>query len=121
MITLTQEQWLAEATKRYGSLGRDFRFRCPACGHVQSGDDFLALGMTPELVTKRLGFSCIGRWMPECREAFAKGPGPCNYAGGGLIRIGPVLVSLDGKVLHVFDFADEPLVETRTPAAMGVQ
>jgi hypothetical protein len=78
--------------------------------------------MTPELVAKRFGFSCIGRWMPgEPREAFGRGPGPCNYAGDGLICIAPICVQADGKEIHVFDFADKLLVETRTPAAMGVQ
>jgi hypothetical protein len=97
------------------------RFACPACGHVQSGQDFLELGLSPEDVSRYLGFSCIGRLMPERREAFAKCPGPCNYAGGGLIRIAPVLVSLDGKVHHVFDFADAPLAEICTPAATEAQ
>lgn len=37
------------------------------------------------------------------------GPGPCNYAGAGLFRIAPIMVSTEQTTLYVFDFADEPL------------
>ncbi len=95
-----------------GPQGRKWRFRCPSCGLVQSGEDFLALGMTAEEAVTRFAFSCIGRWIPECQDAFTGGPGPCNYAGGELIRIAPVCVVAEGKDVSCFGFADEPLAET---------
>ncbi len=116
MIRLTREQWKAEAERRYGPQARNWRFRCPSRGYVQSGEDFLALVMTAEEAVARFAFSCIGRWMPECQEAFTGGPGPCDYAGGGLIRIAPVCVVTEGEEVFCFDFADGPLGETREPA-----
>jgi hypothetical protein len=35
------------------------------------------------------------------QDAFDKGPGPCNYAGGGLIRIAPIKIGDK----YYFDFA----------------
>lgn len=109
-VKLTLDEWRAEAERRYGPLGRDIRFTCPACGHVQTGQDFLDAGMSPKEAGTRAGFSCIGRWAGGKRDAFDRsGPGPCNYAGGGLLQIAPVHVEYDGGILYVFDFADEPL------------
>ncbi len=119
MIRLANEEWITEAQRRYGPRARNWRFRCPSCGHVQSGEDFIALGMTREEAAKRFAFSCIGRWMPECQDAFTGGPGPCNYAGGGLIRIAPICVVVEDKEVFCFDFADEPLAETHESAAAG--
>lgn len=111
-ITLSHEQWLAEAERRYGKSLRLIRFVCPSCGYLQSGIDFLDLGCTPEEAARVVGFSCIGRKLRVCQGAFTGGPGPCNYAGGGLFRIAPVRVLIDGpeqEEIMVFDFADEPL------------
>src|SRR5690606_12426985 len=114
MVRLTHAQWLAEAERRYGKSLRNIRFRCPSCGHVQSGQDFLDLDMTPEVAATRVGFSCIGRWASLApRDAFAKGEGPCNYAGGGLFRIAPIVIAPivvtteGGEAVYVFDFADD--------------
>lgn len=108
MITITHAEWLAELRKR-GEQARLVKFRCPSCGYEQSGQDFLDLGMTPEQAASKAGFSCIGRWLPTCREAFTGGPGPCNYAGGGLIGLNPIRVIAGDKTIAVFDFADSPL------------
>ncbi|MBA9071867.1 hypothetical protein FHR71_005660, partial [Methylobacterium sp. RAS18] len=38
--------------------------------------------------------------------------GPCNYAGGGLFKLNPVIVTgPDGSEHAMFDFADRPLCE----------
>lgn len=111
IIEILRADWFKEAERRYGARLRTIRFRCPSCGFVQGVQDFLDLGMTLPEAASRCGFSCIGRWMPTgVRDAFTGGPGPCNYAGSGLIRISPIVVILeDGGNLYVFDFADEPL------------
>lgn len=123
MKSISHEDWLQEAEKRYGKSLRQIRFICPVCKHVQSGQDFLDLGMTPEKAATRAGFSCIGRWMDSCRDAFTgEGSGPCNYTNGGLIRLGPIRVDNaewnDGSI-YVFDFADDPLDESEPVAAGG--
>ena len=52
-----------------------------------------------------MAFSCIGRTIGAKGKTFARAGGPCDYAGGGLIRLNPVAVELDGKVHQVFAFA----------------
>lgn len=119
MVQISHAEWLEEAERRYGASLRGVRFVCPSCQHVQSGRDFLDLGLTPEKAATVAGFSCIGRFQPNCSDAFSGDPGPCNYAGGGLIRIAPIAVLIEGRAepLYVFDFADEPLAARElTPA-----
>jgi len=87
---------------------RDWKFKCPVCGHVQGFKDFLALGVPEEEARSVTGFSCIGRWMDKARDAFEEGEGPCNYAGGGLFALNPVTVHVpEGHDDYtVFEFAD---------------
>lgn len=98
---MTQDEWRAEAVKRFGSDPMEWRFVCPACGHVAAVKDWKAIGATEGEVA----FSCVGRHMDKSREAFTekKQSGPCNYAGGGLFRLNPVEV--DGHE-RVFAFAE---------------
>jgi len=105
--TMTEEAWQAEAARRFGPHVRDWKFVCPACGHTASLAECRAAGM-PDTTW---AFSCIGRWLPKCRDAFRKGDGPCNYAGGGLFGLNPVRVlRASGKTQDMFAFA-EPTVK----------
>jgi hypothetical protein len=108
----TYEEWRAEGERRFGKDQMNWKFVCPVCKHVQSTTDYKNAGAPSDVV----GFSCVGRWLPECRDAFGlrkprkgdkKGKeGPCNYAGGGLFRINPVTVLFpDQKSGQFFDFA----------------
>ena len=100
--TFTHDEWLAEAERLFGPDARDWRFECPACNHVASGREWIEAGAPSTAVA----FSCIGRWLPKPREAFANGAGPCNYAGGGLIGLNPVRVmKADGTRIDAFAFA----------------
>lgn len=93
IIYASVEEWHAEGVKRFGPDMMKWKFVCPACGHVQTPEDYKAAG-APE---STVGFSCVGRWLKKCRDAFeGKGEGPCNYAGGGLFRIGPVQIKSRG-------------------------
>ena len=102
--TMTEDEWLVEAARRFGWNQRNWKFVCPACGHVASLAECKAAGMPDST----FAFSCIGRWLPKCRDAFSeKGPGPCNYAGGGLIGLNPVRVMRQGgRVTDFFAFAE---------------
>src|SRR5688572_28259233 len=96
---LTSEEWIAEGQKLFGDDQMQSKFVCPACGHVQSVQDYKDAGAP----LTAAGYSCVGRWMQNSREAFGSegGAGPCNYAGGGLFRIAPIKIG-DG---YYFDFA----------------
>jgi hypothetical protein len=92
--------WFAEGTRLFGPNLRNWRFRCPRCGGVQTGQDFVDAGLTPEQAATRAYFSCIGR--------VVRGRG-CDWSLGGLLRIHEVEVldPTDGSTVPVFDF-DRP-------------
>lgn len=92
-ITMTETQWRAEAIRRFGADSLAWRFVCPVCGHEAAVADWKAAGASPG----EAGFSCVGRHVEGARKAFGEaGPGPCNYAGGGLFQLNPVTVQRDG-------------------------
>lgn len=97
--------WQNEAVRRFGESPRGWRFKCPCCGHVQSMQDFENLNADPNLAY----FDCIGRHDGKhFQVAMGTKPGPCNYTGGGLFCLSPVIVKhpATGETIRVFDFAD---------------
>lgn len=104
-LTMTHAEWLAEGERRFGPDKRQWRFKCPCCGHVATTLDWINAGASAEAIA----FSCVGRWSGAKREAFSttRREGPCDYAGGGLFRLNPVRVTdEEGKEHDVFAFAD---------------
>lgn len=99
-VTMTEAEWNAEGERLFGKDRMQWRFECPCCHHIASVEDWQKAGASEGEVA----FSCVGRHSKEPRDAFAKGAGPCNYAGGGLFRLNPVTVGDH----HVFAFAGEP-------------
>lgn len=109
----TREEWQARGVALFGEDRREWRFVCPCCKHVATVGDWMAAG-APE---GAVAFSCVGRWTGAKREAFGDGPGPCNYAGGGLFKLNPVRVCDVGagaRECHVFQFAPAQVSEPRT-------
>ena len=113
-VVITEAKWKEAAIERYGEDPLKWRFRCPVCGHVASVQDWKDAGA----VEGNVAYSCIGRNLdPEkthVRDALrGEGPGPCNYAGGGLFGFNPITVVIDpehsSKTVQMFDFADRPL------------
>lgn len=108
--TYTEAEWRAEGERRFGTDMMQWKFTCPVCHHMQCGADFKAAG-APETA---IGFSCIGRWLPKAqtREAFTgssrRKKGPCSYAGGGLFKLNPVTVHVNGRAepIQMFAFAE---------------
>lgn len=101
------KDWADKAVELFGSKGRHWKFKCPICGHVQSGQGFIdRCGMTAEEAMKVAYFSCEGRWNKDVG---------CDYTLGGFITIPGVLVNMDGTERPAFAFAgkDEPLGTTR--------
>lgn len=92
------EEWRAEAERLFGDDPLKWKFECPSCGHVASVDDWRLAGAKES----HAAFSCVGRFLPKA-TTFGKRPGPCDYAGGGLLRINPV--SIGGREARFFQFA----------------
>uniref|UniRef100_A0A6M3LP67 Uncharacterized protein n=1 Tax=viral metagenome TaxID=1070528 RepID=A0A6M3LP67_9ZZZZ len=93
------EEWRAEARELFGDDGMKWRFVCPSCGYVASIQDWKDAGAS----SGEAAFSCIGRHLDKCHDAFQKGQGPCNYAGGGLFRINPIKIK--GMDIGPFQFS----------------
>ena len=99
---MTKTEWESEGERRFGKDRNNWRFVCPSCGHIATVKDYEDAG-APE---GTIAFSCIGRFLSKCNDAFQKGKSPCNYAGGGLFRINPVIVVDGNDEYNLFDFAD---------------
>ena len=105
-IVMTHEEWINEAKTRFGKAPRGWKFVCPVCGYVQSINTFLELtDLSKDAILNVIAFSCVGRWVDEPASGFDTSSSPCDYAGGGLFRLNPVTVTLDGKNHQRFEFA----------------
>jgi hypothetical protein len=101
IIQMTEAEWKAKGRELFGENGEDWEFVCPLCKHVAKVRDWRKAGAPDGAIA----FSCVGRWAGAKREAFGKGPGPCDYAGGGLFGFNPVLVIPEGgEGYRVFAF-----------------
>lgn len=100
--TYTREEWLAHARQLFGPHLIDWRFKCPHCGNIATGAEFLAAGAEPDDMAK----CCIGR--------FVTGRG-CDWAAFGLFDI--CTVHVDG--IPVFEFAPNSANEGAEGAQKG--
>lgn len=99
--TVTEQEWRREGAALFGPEQLIWRFRCPSCGHVATPTQWMLAGAP----NGAIAFSCVGRWEAVRSDAFSGKPGPCNYAGGGLIGLNQVEVRMeDGSVQHLFEF-----------------
>jgi len=111
-VTMTEAEWAAEGSRRFGPDKMKWRFECPLCGNVATPEDFRPFkdqGATPSSVTNE----CIGRYVAGAAKAFGeagsvKGKGPCDYAGYGLLRFSPVRIAGEAGTapVHCFGFAE---------------
>jgi hypothetical protein len=110
VIKMTYEEWEKKGLRLYGKDKREWKFKCPSCSFIQTFNDFLKL-TTEEEASSMIGFSCIGRLLEDKGEFLGKKQEgkPCNYAGGGLFRINPIIIIRDGIEQSYFDFADEEI------------
>ena len=107
MITMTKQEWEAKGKALFGEERMQWRFVCPGCGHIQTAEDFRIYkdkGATPNSVT----CECIGRYAggKSWANESSKKPGPCDYAGYGLLNICPVAVVDGGKTIYSFNFSN---------------
>lgn len=109
---MTLDEWRAEASRRFGSDVRTWRFVCPICGGTQSLADFEALpaDSRPKDPSEVFYYSCIGRWIAGAPRAFGGKPTAethCDYTLGGLFCIAKRVVrGEDGHQVPVFEFAE---------------
>lgn len=109
LTKMTKAEWEAKATALFGTDKFKWRFVCPACGSIQSVEDFKPYkekGAKPSSAY----CECLGRyaggerWLDEKR----KGPAPkgkrCDYAGYGLLHISPIIVINEDKETECFAF-----------------
>lgn len=111
MIEFTKDEWFAEGTRRFGNDFGEWRFVCPACGHVQAVKDFKPYkdqGAKPDSART----VCIGRFSGSTKNAgldgTGKAKGPCNYTCGGLFNLNPVKIKTEQGELTSFEFAEKP-------------
>jgi hypothetical protein len=110
MIKQTVEEWRNEAISLFGENPRNWKFKCPACGHVSSVQDFLDLEVDPQGAY----VVCIGRVNGKGADGLKgkdEGYG-CNWAAYGLFGTlgkGRKVIVEDGREVEVFDFAIESI------------
>lgn len=111
-MTYTHKEWEAKGEELFGDDRMKWRFVCPSCKHIASTQDWKDAGAKSSAVA----FSCVGRWLPTTQtKAFSRNPGPCNYAGGGLICINPVEVDFGDQKERYFDFDRLPVEQPAQP------
>lgn len=101
-IKMTAEAYIDLGVRLFGEDRWNWRFVCPCCGHVATAKNYKEAG-APE---GAVGYSCVGRWSGAKRGALGEGPGPCNYAGGGLFAFGPV--KIEDRCYMAFEGMDLP-------------
>ena len=113
IVKMTKEAWLTKGKELFGPDMTIWEFVCPGCGHIQKVEDFRQFkdrGASPDSAY----CECIGRYSGGKSWANDKAskPGPCDYAGYGLLRISPVIVIDGDKEIHCFAF-NEAKVEAK--------
>ena len=118
---MKHNEWLEKAQRLYSENAVNWKFKCPVCETVQTGNDFINAGSTKEQARKSIAVECIGRWLPEKQKAFGDRKGkikkgePCDYASYGLFNLNPVAVEFeDGTIFNAFDFADVENIEEKS-------
>lgn len=119
---LDYKEWLDIGTKLYGEDRMKWEFVCPMCQKVQTGQDFLDIGVRRRFCESYIGYSCIGRfngigkgksylYSPK-KEKFPDG---CDWTLGGLFGGGgrEIIVTKDGKEHRRFDFANKIATPTK--------
>lgn len=103
-ITQTLHEWKEEGKKLFGEDFISWKFKCPACGHVASGQDFKDLGCDPNDMYQ----ICIGRANGKGTSNGKDEGNGCNWAAFGLfgnLGKGRTVVTPENKEIQVFDFA----------------
>lgn len=103
MERMTIQEWREEGIRRFGNNIKNWKFRCPACGHVASVSDFAELGKNFDSAYRE----CIGRVKGKGSSRLGDNSG-CNWTAYGLFgSLGEGIIVVDGREeIEVFPFAD---------------
>lgn len=112
-VRVTREAWLRIGGQLFGENPREWRFQCPACGHVQCAREVRERNPDAKNLSDWIYFSCEGR--------HTRGVG-CDWTLGGLFQIHTLEVQGEGKkptpvMRFAHERADELLAEAATVAA----
>ena len=111
MQVLTQDEFLDEAARRFGPI-LNWKFVCPACGTIQSVQQFLDAGVAKDQIDSIIGFSCIGRFTGQTdagiiahnhKKPWTKG---CNWTLGGLLKLHKLEVVIGDYRRPTFELAE---------------
>ncbi len=101
------KEWNQEGEKRFGKDKKNWKFKCPNCGNIQSYNDFKKLGRKGLDIEYVVYFSCIGRWIDDCKGEIGNKISPCNYTNGGLFDLSKLKVKAkDDTMISVFEFVE---------------
>jgi hypothetical protein len=88
--TVTREEWIREGERRFGYDMLNWKFVCPVCGYIASGQEWLDAGAP----IGAIGYECISRYSKTDK-------GPCNHAGG---ELNPVEIKASKGSVCYFEF-----------------
>ncbi|BFH10676.1 hypothetical protein WJ0W_005786 [Paenibacillus melissococcoides] len=101
MIKQSLQAWREEAKRRFGDNGAAWKFKCPSCGNVQCGHDFVDKCSVDASNGANMAYQeCIGRHTKEAG---------CSWAAFGFLGTvgkGRLVITPNGDEVEVFDFAD---------------
>ena len=99
MRTLTHDEWHARGRELYGDDPRKWRFRCVACGNIQSHESVTERNPRIGDTSRWIYYACEGR--------HTDGVG-CDWTLGGLFKVHKLEVRDGERPVPCFEFADDP-------------
>lgn len=92
-IYMSQENWLNLGKKIYGENLLNYKFKCPSCGRIASGEEYKNAGAKP----KDMCQCCISRFLKDS---------DCRWAAFGLFDICKIrVITPKGEEIPVFEYA----------------
>jgi transcription elongation factor Elf1 len=93
LVRQSEREWFLELMQRYRDV-RKAMFECPVCGHLQSIEDFLILGIDGAKAFQ----DCLGRYVNEKGCSFS-----VDYEDCPLDKV-RIVVAKNGDEVKVFNF-----------------
>jgi hypothetical protein len=107
MNKYTFNEWKTEGKRRFGDDFKNWKFVCPNCGRVSSGNEFIENGAA----FNDMYVTCIGRHNgkgDDTKKDKKHLENGCNWAAFGLFKTmgkGDIVINDDGSETDVFAFA----------------